>query len=201
MFLINRRNVALGFAFSLGAYSQGQAQATVDSLQLRFTRIQAEPTNACQVIVRTSGTMNIQATLRPTDILQWIDSATAIAAASPARAKGQRVQLAWIPMTLGFKRTITDRFDAVALTNSGHEIPILRSELVPIVRLLDSAAARAVKLSSASGDCPSGSNHRRAPPDEELKPTAVPSSLVESFPLSAAASLRRVSRARNSMAL
>jgi hypothetical protein len=122
-------------------------------------------------MVLTSGTMNIQATLRPTEILQGIDSATAIAAASPARAKGQRVQLAWIPLTLGFKRTITDRFDAVALTNSGHEIPILRSELLPIVKLLDSAAARTVKLSSASGNCPSVSNHRRAPPNEELNLT------------------------------
>ena len=164
-----RLTAALSFTLCvvLGG-GDAQAQASADSLRLRYTRIRAEPTKACTVVVLTSGSMNIEAIVTPADLRQWIDSATAIAAASPVRAKGQRVRLAWIPLTLGFMRTITDRFDAVALTNSAHELPILRSELPRIVSLFDSAAVRAERLSAASGACDGVNRSPSAPHNEEL---------------------------------
>ena len=146
--LPNAFPIVLCLAFNAGA---SQAQGQADSLRLRYARIRAQPTAACSVVVRTSGSMNIEAQVSPTELRAWIDSARAIAAYRPTRAKGQRVRLAWIPVKLGFMRTITDRFDAVALTNSGHEIPILRSELPRIVRLFSSAAEIAETVSACSG--------------------------------------------------
>ena len=146
------QSILVGALLQLGAtdlLSQGPAGR--DSLRLRYTRIYAEPTATCRVIVLTSGTMNIQATLSPAEIRQWIDTATHFIAATPVRAKGQRIRMAYIPLTIGFKRTITDRFDAVALTNSGHEIPVLRSEVPRLARLLSAAAVKAEELASASG--------------------------------------------------
>jgi hypothetical protein len=63
------------------------------------------------------------------------------------------VRLAFIPLELGIQRTITDRFDAFELTNSGHAIPILESEVPRIATLLQSAGAEALRL-SAGKRCP-----------------------------------------------
>ena len=146
----NALRVSVALALGSGIAT---AQPGVDSLRLRYARIRAEPSRDCRVTILTSGSMNIEAIVTPVELRAWIDSAKAISRASPKRAKGQRLQLAWIPLTLGFIRTITDRYDAIALTNSAHQIPITRSELPRIVRLFDSAAVRAERMSVPSGTC------------------------------------------------
>jgi hypothetical protein len=156
----------LGVVLALNASESLSQAPRADSLKLRYARIRAEPTTNCSVVVRTSGSMNIQAFVSPSEIQRWIDSTRTIVGATPHRAKGQRLQLAWIPNKIGFMRTITDRFDAVAFTNSGHEIPVLHSEVSRIIRLLDSAAAKTIKLSSAVPDCRTTLHPR--PPNEEL---------------------------------
>jgi hypothetical protein len=97
-------------------------------------RIRAHSTNACKVIVRTSGSMNIETDISPANVRRWIDTATAYAAATPHRTKGQRIRYAWIPIRLGISRTITDRFDAFEFATGGHGIPIVASEIQGIAR-------------------------------------------------------------------
>ena len=124
----------------------------VDSLHLRYMRIRANGTDACKVRVSTSGSMNIDTDISPANVRRWIDTAAAYAAARPQRAKGQRIRYAWIPITLGIERTITDRFDAFEFVIGGHAIPILSSEIPRITKLLHSAAAQTLKQSK--GECP-----------------------------------------------
>jgi len=125
-----------------------------DSLQLRYMRIRAQGTNACKVIVRTSGSMDIQTDISPANVRRWMDTATAYAAATPHRTKGQRVVYAWIPIRLGISRTITDRFDAFEFAIGGHGIPILAREIPRIAKLLQSAAAETLKDSVPCPDVP-----------------------------------------------
>jgi hypothetical protein len=125
-----------------------------DSLQLRYMRIRAHGTNACKVHVGTTGSMNIDTDISPANVRRWIDTAAAYAAATPHRAKGQRIRYAWIPITLGISRTITDRFDAFEFVISGHGIPIVAREIPRIAKLLDSAAAETLKQSGSTGKCP-----------------------------------------------
>jgi hypothetical protein len=95
--------------------------------------------------------MNIQTDISPANVRRWIDTATAYAAATPHRTKGQRVVYAWIPIRLGISRTITDRFDAFEFAIGGHGIPIVAREIPRIAKLLQSAAAETLK---DSGPCP-----------------------------------------------
>ena len=125
-----------------------------DSLRLRYMRIRAQATTSCQVVVNTSGSMDIQAEISPANVYRWIDTAKAYADSKPQRAKGQRIRYAWIPLTLGISRTITDRFDAFEFAISGHGIPILRGEILKIATLLDSAAAETLRRSRVKGGCP-----------------------------------------------
>lgn len=125
-----------------------------DSLRLRYMRIETRATNACKVIVRTSGSMNIQTEISPANVRRWIDTATAYAAAKPQRAKGQRIRYAWIPITLGIERIVTDRLDAFEFVNSGHGIPILAREIPRIAKLLNFAANETLARSGPNGTCP-----------------------------------------------
>lgn len=90
-----------------------------DSLRLRYMRIRAQPTDSCKVVVRTSTPMLIQTEITPANVHRWIDSATTYAAAKPYRARGKEIRYAWIPMTLGISRTITDRHDAFEFVIGG----------------------------------------------------------------------------------
>ena len=123
-----------------------------DSLQLRYMRIRAHGTDACKVRVSTSGSMNIDTDISPANVRRWIDTAATYAAARPRRVKGQRIRYAWIPITLGIERTITDRFDAFEFVIGGHGIPILVSEIPRITKLLQFAATET--LEQSKGPCP-----------------------------------------------
>jgi hypothetical protein len=97
--------------------------------------------------------MNIDTHISPSNLRRWIDTATAYAAARPHRAKGQRIRYAWIPITLGIEREITDRFDAFSFVISGHAIPILPREIPRIAALLDSAATKTLERSDRTAEC------------------------------------------------
>lgn len=123
-----------------------------DSLQLRHMRIRAYGTDACTVRVSTSGSMNIDTDISPANVRRWIDTAATYAAARPRRAKGQEIRYAWIPITLGIERTITDRLDAFEFVIGGREIPIRATEIPRITKLLRSAATQT--LEQSKGECP-----------------------------------------------
>jgi hypothetical protein len=110
-------------------------------------RIRAEPTDSCFVMIRTAGSMGIDAPVPPLDLRAWIDTAKVLAAARRP-ANGQRAEYRFATNTLGLKRTITSRFDAFEFIITGHTIPILASEVPRIARLLDSAEARTIRTSS-----------------------------------------------------
>ena len=73
--------------------------------------------------------MNIDTDITPANVRRWIDTAATYSVAKPSRAKGQRIRYAFIPITLGIERTITDRFDAFEFVIGGHGIPILVGEI------------------------------------------------------------------------
>jgi hypothetical protein len=132
-----------------------QASAlAVDSLHLRYMRIRAQATDTCLVVVTTSGSMGIATDITPANIQRWIDTATAYVAARPRRAKGEEVRYVWFPITLGVRREITDRHDAVSLEISGHTIPMLASEVPRIAKLLDGAARETLRASHMKSGCP-----------------------------------------------
>ena len=117
------------------------------SLRLRYMRVQVDATDSCQVFVHTSGSMGIEASVTATDARLWIDSATAMAKTSPARAKGARAEYRFLTPAIGIKRVVTDRFDAFSFIIWGHEIPMMRPEIPRLARLLDSALTRTRELS------------------------------------------------------
>ena len=119
---------------------------------MRYMRIRAHGTDACNVRVSTSSSMNIDTDISPANVRRWIDTATTYAAARPRRTKGQEIRYAWIPITLGFERTITDHGDDLEFVISGHGIPVRRSEIPRIAKLLQSAATQT--LQQSKGACP-----------------------------------------------
>jgi hypothetical protein len=109
-------------------------------------RIRAEPTDSCFAMIRTTGSMGIEAPFAPVDLRAWIDTAKVLAA-TPRPANGQRAEYRFVTNTLGLKRTITGRFDAFDFIITGHTIPILAAEVPRVARLLDSAEARTIRMS------------------------------------------------------
>lgn len=100
--------------------------------------------------------MNIDTDITPANVRRWIDTAATYSVAKPSRAKGQRIRYAFIPITLGIERTITDRFDAFEFVIGGHGIPILVGEIPRISRLLQAAATETLKQSRQ--ECPNAPN-------------------------------------------
>jgi len=96
--------------------------------------------------------MNIATDITPANVRRWIDTAATYAAARPRRRRGQEIRYAWIPITLGIERTITDRADAFEFVIGGHGIPIRVSEIPRITKLLQSTATQTLKQSK--GECP-----------------------------------------------
>ena len=145
------RAAPLGCILTPGLGAQPM-KSHLDSLQLRYMRIRAQSTDSCKVLVSTSGSMNIATYITPANAHRWIDTAAAYARAAPHREKGQRIRYAWIPITLGVSRTITDRFDAFEFVIGGHGIPITAREIPRIAKLLETAATQTLKQSRTT--CP-----------------------------------------------
>jgi hypothetical protein len=135
---------------SVGLHAQTPS-GNVGSLHLRYMQVQIEATDSCQVMVHTSGSMDIEASITASDARRWIDSATAISKASPTRVKGARAEYRFLTPTIGIKRIVTDRFDAFSFDIWDHEIPMTRSEVPRLARLLDSALTKTRERSGSRG--------------------------------------------------
>ena len=135
------------------------------SISLQAARVSAEATNLCVINVEvvaplTSGS----ATIVPSDVGHWKDTVAFIAREKAAREIGERLNYSWNVGGMGVSRSVTDHGDSLNLVVGGAEIPATADELPRLFALVDSAAARTLRMSSANSTCRGSLSEQGYPP-------------------------------------
>jgi len=138
-----------------GAIAGQTRTLDIGTAQVRSGKIVVQATNYCTVIISVVGLPPRRTgEAAPSEVRNWIDSTKAIAFARPRRVAGEQLDYRWSLGSLGVTRTVNDRGDDLRLLIGSSPVPVSVVELPLLFKIVDSAAARTLEMSSNLKSCP-----------------------------------------------